>query len=104
MQTQILKKMPRAQRDLQGHSLRPFVPVPESDSEGTELLMSSLKPKPQQTECLRRMHSDLVSKSDFNRNTWYEPSGTVLLVMQIDYQLAGPAQRQSEEMLQRIDL
>ena len=50
------------------------------------------------------MHSDLVSKWSIDRNTCYEPSGTVLFAMQIDCQLAGPAQRQSEEMLQRIDL
>ena len=50
------------------------------------------------------MHPTLVSKSNFNRNTCYELSGTVLLAMQTGCQLVGPAQRQPEEMLQRIDL
>ena len=50
------------------------------------------------------MHSILVSKPEFIRNSYNKPSGTVLLAMQTDCQLADPAQRQPEEMLQRIDL
>ena len=50
------------------------------------------------------MHSTLVSKSELNCNSYNEPSGTVILAMQTNCQLADRAQRQPEEMLQQIAL